>query len=486
MTDLPSRARSASRIAGDDYQHLVTWCEVLLALRPDSGVTSMTVEAADAGNVDDIVIERQAAAGRFIQVKHAVDIETPVGTGWLADTSRSKRSLLARFHESWRSLRAEGLDPAMQLVTDREIDPADSIMQSLDRQTNLLTPAIEFDSRAETARGRALWASHLGIDEAELIAMLAHLQFITGRPHVAEQERATNLMWGHGLVCDQPSLENGIAFVREWVQERRRTMSIEQLRAEVATRIKRAEEPGALLVIDAIDHDPRGGDSTELLDWVDLYEGPDANSRRQLRNPADWESTIHPELLTAAERLRAAGTKRVIVRGAMRLPLWFATGSALRDVRGFKIAAVQRGEIWASDSGTGAALPPATSLHQIDQGPDLAVAIGIATDPSAGVIRYINDQQLPVSQFAAMIPPDGPGPESVRDGMMAARLAIGLRDSVRALLEEKPVERLHLFIAAPGGLALLLGHRWNAMRPTLIYEHLGPGIGYAPTMTVRA
>jgi hypothetical protein len=36
--------------------------------------------------------------------------------------------------------------------------------------------------------------------------------------------------------------------------------------------------------------------------------------------------------------------------------------------------------------------------------------------------------------------------------------------------------RLHLFIAAPMALALLLGHRWNRIVPTMVYEYLSaPG-----------
>lgn len=83
MNDIPGRHPSGVRLAGDDYQHLVTWNEVLLGLRPGSGVTTITVEAPDAGNVDDIVVEHEHAPTAYTQVKHAVDAATPVGTRWL-------------------------------------------------------------------------------------------------------------------------------------------------------------------------------------------------------------------------------------------------------------------------------------------------------------------------------------------------------------------------------------------------------------------
>jgi SMODS-associated and fused to various effectors sensor domain len=43
------------------------------------------------------------------------------------------------------------------------------------------------------------------------------------------------------------------------------------------------------------------------------------------------------------------------------------------------------------------------------------------------------------------------------------------------------VPRLHLFQAGPLGLALLLGHVWNRLPETQVYDDLGSSRGYAPT-----
>ncbi len=69
---------------------------------------------------------------------------------------------------------------------------------------------------------------------------------------------------------------------------------------------------------------------------------------------------------------------------------------------------------------------------------------------------------------------------------MVGSAPFGLRDAIRDLLEQQPAERIHLFLAVPGALALLLGHRWNALRPTVVYEHLGAGAGYASTLMIPA
>jgi hypothetical protein len=127
------------------------------------------------------------------------------------------------------------------------------------------------------------------------------------------------------------------------------------------------------------------------------------------------------------------------------------------------------------------------SIEATDRGNHLAIALGVAADPTAAVRRFIGEETgLPVGQIAHLRPVGGYGPEVVRDSSMAARMAVGWRDAVRDLLEEYRAQRIHLFLSAPGGLALLLGHRWNALRPTTVYEHLGAGSGYESTLTIQA
>jgi hypothetical protein len=43
---------------------------------------------------------------------------------------------------------------------------------------------------------------------------------------------------------------------------------------------------------------------------------------------------------------------------------------------------------------------------------------------------------------------------------------------------------MHLFQSGPLPLAIMIGHLWNRMPRTQIYEDLGPGAGYAPAFTI--
>ena len=482
MSSTTGRTPSAVRIAGDDYQHLVAWNEALEALRPDSDVTSITVEQPDVGNVDDVVLRRGAGPDRYIQVKHAVDATSPVGHKWLTSRSTPRASsLLEKFYRSWRLLSKGAQQPELVLVTDRDIDPHDPAMSRLDRTTQLLVPSI---CHHKAAPVRESWAKHLDIEQDDLIKFLEDLRFLTGRPFAAEQQRATTLMWALGLNHDQRALDSALGLVRAWVKRPERTLRPDQFRAWADERVGLRTPPGAVVVIEAIDDDPHPEDAAERVNFVDAYRGDTPNERRQLRDESQWP-LIGTELLQAAHRLQQSGVHRVIVRGAMRLPAWFAAGAAFRHVHGFDAAAIQLGEPWSSED-LNTAVDVDANTTTIGDGPDAAVAVGIAADPTTEVSDYITATRLPVASLTSILPAGGPSPVAIPDSPTAAATAVAVRDAVRDLLRTTSATRIHLFLATPGALAMLLGHRWNAMRPTIVYEHLGTGNGYAPTFLIAA
>lgn len=477
------RAQTASQLEGHYYQHLFAWSEALNALKPNSDADAITVEHPEAGNVDDIVIHRHTGPHSYIQVKHAVDATTPVGCEWLMSKRTNKpssQSLLQKLHSSWDELAKDGTRPELRLVTDRDIDPNDPVMERINRRTELLVPGIQHRRAAE---GRATWSEHLGVTEEELVEFLHDLRIETGRSIRSEEERAATLMYAAGLNYDQQALDSAVALVQEWILRDERSLTPHDVLEWAQQRVGTLTEQGAVVVIEAIDYDPHPEDAAERISFVGDYLGDDPNSRRQLRDPGQW-GRIQTEIEDAARRLRNAGTRRVVVRGALRLPAWFAAGAAFREVSGFYAASVQKGDIWSSEP-----LKPRVAVQTktipLDAGPDAAVAIGIAADPTSEVRTFINSVELPVNGLTTILPKEGPNPAAIPDGPTAAATAVAARNAVRELLAASPATtHIHLFLATPGALALLLGHRWNAMRPTTVYEHLGPGNGYTPTFHV--
>ena len=206
MISTPSRSISGVRLEGDDYQHIVTLNEVLRAMR-GNGITAVSVEASNTGNVDDIVLHADIREVRYTQVKHAVDGRPPSGASGCADV-KGQRSLLQRFHASWIGLGGLEKRPFLQLITDRDIDPADPIMRMIDRRSCLVTPAIR---ASRVSADRSAWATHLDVSEDGLVAFLEDLHFVTGRSMRAERETAELQLQALGLASNIGAIDSGLA-----------------------------------------------------------------------------------------------------------------------------------------------------------------------------------------------------------------------------------------------------------------------------------
>jgi hypothetical protein len=184
--------------------------------------------------------------------------------------------------------------------------------------------------------------------------------------------------------------------------------------------------------------------------------------------------------------LAAHGLTDIVVRGAMRQATFFTVGARLAKVTGTTLTYVQTGTPWPSNAPRVPVPSPHASVTTIDAGDELAVAIGMTVDPTAAVSRHIGTADLPVRTLLTLMPAEGAHDQSVAGPGQAVGYAQALRNAVREHLETTPADRVHLFLAGPGGLALLLGHRWNRVAPTVVYEDLGPGRGYIAAFGVDA
>jgi hypothetical protein len=188
---------------------------------------------------------------------------------------------------------------------------------------------------------------------------------------------------------------------------------------------------------------------------------------------------LRPQLHEAVEEIRRQGYRDVIVTGTMRLPTAFAVGVELSDVAGFSVAYRQRGQDWSS----GGDLPPVELVRnelEVGQGDELAVGISIAADLTDDVVQYLNNAEVPVAAFVNLTPSGGVDRHALASPDEARGYTQALINAIRAEARSG-TRRLHLFQAGPVALALLLGHIWNRLPETQLYEDLRPERGYAPT-----
>src|SRR3989442_14887937 len=113
---------SGARIRGDDYQHVVAWIQVLRALQPGSGITSIGIEDSDAGNADDVTTYKGDAPAEWYQVKSAVDAREPASMAWLMESSKAGGlSILQRLYRTWAEQKKRSIK--LVLLTNRPLAP---------------------------------------------------------------------------------------------------------------------------------------------------------------------------------------------------------------------------------------------------------------------------------------------------------------------------------------------------------------------------
>jgi hypothetical protein len=479
-----SLAPRAAAIRGDDYQHAVGWvaaCEALC----DPDIQSVSIEDAKGGYFDDVVTRRRAGPDVFIQVKSSNSGNVIVDSTWLlSSASPAGRSPLQHFYATWTRLISAGRPFDLILLTNRAFDHQDPILGDLrDLKTNRVR-VDDLRTRAPTSKAgkeRRQWAAHLGVTEEELLTFLAQVTWRHADSEPDWDERARLLMRQAGLRTDDEAIAIGKTLVRSWVTSGAGPQTRDEIRRQVADKGLLARSGTLTLAVHAIDHQPAAAPANVELDFTALFEGDTPFVRRQLKDPSDWQQIIVPELTRAARALEVYGPRRVHVSGSMRLPLWFAVGRQLPDVRQWTLSLDQHGQEWHS-SPAEEVTPRALAEITIGQGTDLALAAAITHDPTADIQAYLRDTRIPVANLLVLGPAGNPGYQAVPGGEWAAGWARAARDHARNAARNYGAQRVHLFIAAPQAIALMLGHHWNLMPPTTVYEHRPPS--YFPAITV--
>lgn len=477
---------SGARIRGDDYQHLFAWLQAMRALQPGSGIISIGIEDPGAGSVDDVTVYWENGGREFFQAKSSVDGREVVSVEWLMKSSRAGGpSILQRFFSVWAGDPSSQQRPKLALVTNRPPAPEDPLIALRDGRDGTVARRLqEAGPKSKVGIARKKIAQHLGIEEEELLAFLGDASLRVGRLYDELREQAWPLMYATGLRHDEEALVRGLSIVRGWVTDGKRRISVDEIRTAVTPLERPGELPAASLVIQAIDRDLMPESAAVVLDWVDLFPGSEPRTRRRPCDDSLWNHKFRLELREAARKLRAQGQRRILVRGYMRLPTWFATGVEFGRTAGFEVVTFQNGVPWSTDGKVGD-FPTRVSVNkEVSSRTELALGIGVPVDLSEDVLTFLKKSVPEVGRLICIVPETGPGNLAIRSDAEARAWALNTRDMVRRIVRDYRPPRLHLFLASPHGAVLLLGHLWDRMPPTQLYEDLGPLDGYCLSFTV--
>ena len=455
---------SGARIGGDDLQHLVAWYWCLKMLTATSNIVAVCVEADVHGNLDDVTVEYGDGRRHYIQVKASVSAAGLVNAGWLMDRrSQSARSLIQKLYDSWDGLGRP--NDGVELVTSRLTDPDEPLLRGLDRK-NTIGAALRRATDQKLSEARARLASHIECTEEDLCDFFDVLAFRTGQTEAEWASRIGDVAMGAGVCSDLPAVLAALGWVREWVKDTRDPRGTDKVTAAIDELGLRVEPPRALVVIQGIDLVPADG-AVETLYWTDRFRGDRPEMRRGLVDPADWNGALTDDLEAMKARLAARQCRRVLLRGALRLPCWFAIGATLREVADFDIAMDYRGRLWPADM-TDLTLPviQVRTDDAIGDGRTVVV-VAISTDATDDVRSALVDNRT--GRLVTVGLPEGPSPSSLKGPTEAMAAAVAVREWVRRNVRNSEID---LVLMAPAPFALFLGYVWDRIGPTTIHEDL--------------
>ncbi|MGI5192147.1 SAVED domain-containing protein [Streptomyces sp. CA-288835] len=437
-------------------------------LRASNPVVAVGVEVDGVGNVDDVVLYRKEPPHTYTQVKYAADSSTPVNEDYLLKLSdKGGPSILRKLAQAWQQLTEDGTPVDLVLLSNRSPDAEDPLISLRDSRTQLLVPkAAQQGPRSKKGQARRRWADGAGLSEERLLDLLKALRLDLARDVMHLHEHLQMLMLAAGLRFDEEAMHAGADWVARQVADGQRRLSLADIREAIRSLRLEAGSSRAVVSIATLKPDPMAEDADYVVDWMDRFEGDSPYVKRRPQAPATW-AQLQADIEAAPYRM-PPGTTAVAVTGSLRLAPAFVVGAAFRMVTGVDLAVAQRDQLWSSAEAYEAPLAPAVGEHALGLGPDLAVAIAVATDPTQDVLDFLREQQVPVSRLLVLRPPGGPKDNSIPDAAAASALAVGIRDLLRRACRTHPA--IHLFQAGPRGLSLLLGNRWNRLRPTTVYE----------------
>jgi hypothetical protein len=170
-----------------------------------------------------------------------------------------------------------------------------------------------------------------------------------------------------------------------------------------------------------------------------------------------------------------------LLSGSYRLTTAFLLGWAFRSAIGFEIDIPTKGGSWATDLH-----PPAggsASAWSIQKpgallGDRLVVGIGVLRDPAPDIRKFLSLSDDQVLLLATL-------PRALTDGTDAQASIQIVKGAIAQAAARLQPTAIDLYYVGPAAFAVALGHRWNGLPSTQLYEFLPSEGKYVPTAFLR-
>ena len=208
------------------------------------------------------------------------------------------------------------------------------------------------------------------------------------------------------------------------------------------------------------------------IDWTHRFAG----QQRRLASAEDWQMRLLPALADVVSSIQQnVHGRKIIASGLISLPAATALGFNFMATKGIDMAWEQflpggSNQIWslgADQTDTGYLVTDTPGQTDAE---DLAVMVSLNADVESAVAA----SRESTGAFRAYIhvrSPELPGfLNSAGDALDVARRTINAARAARRKYQTRG--RVHLFMAVPAGLAMLIGQLLNTLGPVQTYEHM--------------
>ncbi len=217
----------------------------------------------------------------------------------------------------------------------------------------------------------------------------------------------------------------------------------------------------------------------KTLDTVEIeasiFSGIDGNFPKS----KEWkEHLLLPLNITA---IWAQKHNRVKLSGRYRITTAFAIGYSFRSAIGFEIDIPTKDGLWQTDDYP---VNTSNSTHEWNIIPPelikdntLNIAIGVIRDPSSDVCKYLKLSNT--SSLLCLYLP-----KALLNGAHAHIHVQEAKNQISIIVQKHNIKKINLFQSTPAAFSVTLGHRWNALPTTQLYEFSPSKNSYIPTSEI--
>ena len=489
--------QSASRLSGDDYQHLYSWHELLELLKEGSRYDHGYVEHPAAGAADDVTLHPPDASdqpAKYVQVKFHVDQSGAYSFDEFLKTQKAnKQNLLQKLFASWKELHPKGVCE-IWLVTNWACD---SKFGSVARGINCALHQDFLDSTPRTDLGKAKtrWKSALGVGatggatEEEFEAFIKALRFEFSYSHKHIEKLCDYQMEARGLKTGTAAQDHAITAVRTWIKEggankRIDKNSIRDVIAKYSLRMERADVPQVSLCIHGWAKRKFDVALTLELDWTSNFD----RQARKIPDETGWD-LLKTELEAAkATFANMENATFIDFRGQVPLSCALMIGFVFPSVGGYAFRTEQHtnnvSSLWNPKTATGSDALFEVKVQEGGAGDDALVVLAVTDSIPDEARAFYTSGQVPFTKLVYAEPNKGTDSKAINEASDAIALAISAKNLLRDIRGTSNAKRLHLVVYGPQSLALFLGQQLNAVGEIITYERTGEG-GYQPAARLR-